>query len=122
MKGRGSQYGLVRETTSPEYSPTVGVITRRPPSWRQDPVAPQPNDKLVELMRAAVTARELGARWITLVAPYLCYMRQDTAFVPGDAVSHAIVGKWLGGLFDRVVTAEPHLHRTRAFDEIIPKR
>ncbi len=34
-----------------------------------------PNEKLLELLLAAETARELGARVVTLVAPYLCYMR-----------------------------------------------
>ena len=37
----------------------------------------QPNDKLLELLLAAKTARQLGAKKLTLVAPYLCYMRQD---------------------------------------------
>ncbi|MFN5993293.1 MAG: ribose-phosphate pyrophosphokinase-like domain-containing protein [Betaproteobacteria bacterium] len=42
----------------------------------------QPNSKLVELLIAAQTARREGARHLTLIAPYLCYMRQDTAFRP----------------------------------------
>jgi ribose-phosphate pyrophosphokinase len=46
----------------------------------------QPNEKLVELALAASTARDLGAGKVTLVAPYLCYMRQDKAFNPGEAV------------------------------------
>jgi len=80
----------------------------------------QPNDKLVELMLAARTARDLGARALTLVAPYLCYMRQDIAFAPGEAVSQAIIGEWLGGLFDRVVTVDPHLHRTPDLAAVLP--
>jgi len=80
----------------------------------------QPNDKLVELMLAARTARELGARRLTLVAPYLCYMRQDTAFVPGEAVSQVIIGEWLGWLFDRVITVDPHLHRVHDLGEVVP--
>ena len=42
----------------------------------------QPNDKLVELLLAARAARGLGVRHLTLVAPYLAYMRQDIAFHP----------------------------------------
>jgi len=49
-----------------------------------------PDAKLVALMLAARTARELGASVLTLVAPYLCYMRQDQAFRPGEAVSQRI--------------------------------
>ena len=80
------------------------------------------NDKLVELMLAAATARELGAKHLTLVAPYLCYMRQDKAFQPGEAVSQRVVGRFLAGLFDRVVTVDPHLHRTATLDEAVPAR
>lgn len=80
----------------------------------------QPNDKLVELMLAARTASKLGARKLTLVAPYLCYMRQDTAFAPGEAVSQAIVGEWLGDLFDRVIAVDPHLHRTDSLEAVLP--
>lgn len=78
-----------------------------------------PNDKLVELMLAAQTCRERGALTLTLVAPYLCYMRQDIAFRPGEAVSQRIVGKWLGAQFDRVITVDPHLHRIDTLAEAV---
>jgi len=80
----------------------------------------QPNEKLVELLLAAQAARELGARDLTLVAPYLAYMRQDQAFAPGQAVSQRHVGGFLSALFDRVVTVDPHLHRVDRLDEVIP--
>lgn len=79
-----------------------------------------PNEKLVELLLTAETARGLGAERLTLVAPYLCYMRQDAAFDAGDAVSQKIVGRFLGGLFDDVVTVDPHLHRTTTLAEALP--
>lgn len=47
----------------------------------------------------------------TLVAPYLCYLRQDTEFEPGDAVSAQTVGKLLVAWFDEIITVDPHLHR-----------
>jgi len=34
-----------------------------------------PNNKLIELLFAAKTARKQGAKRLTLIAPYLCYMR-----------------------------------------------
>lgn len=80
----------------------------------------RPNDKLVELLLAARTARELGARHLTLVAPYLCYMRQDIAFHPGEAVSQRIVGGFLAELFDAVFTVDPHLHRIDRLEQAIP--
>lgn len=80
----------------------------------------RPDAKLIELLLAAETARSLGASSLTLVAPYLCYMRQDTAFRPGEAVSQRIVGGFLARLFDGVVTVDPHLHRTRDLADVIP--
>lgn len=79
-----------------------------------------PNAKLVELLIAAETARELGARELTLVAPYLCYMRQDTAFQPGEAVSQRSVGRWLAAHFDTVITVDAHLHRVHALADAVP--
>ena len=80
----------------------------------------RPNDKLIELLLAARTARTLGARHLTLVAPYLAYMRQDIAFHPGEAVSQQIVGRFLAELFDAVITVDPHLHRVTALQEAVP--
>ncbi len=80
----------------------------------------QPNEKLVELLLAVQTARTLGATQLTLVAPYLAYMRQDMAFAPGEAVSQRIVGRFLAGLFDAVITVDPHLHRIATLDEAVP--
>lgn len=79
-----------------------------------------PNEKLVELMLAAGAARALGAKRVTLVAPYLCYMRQDKAFHPGEAVSQGIIGRFLADLVDAVVTVDPHLHRVHDLAEAVP--
>lgn len=80
----------------------------------------QPNDKLIELMLCATQARKQGVRHLTLVAPYLCYMRQDCAFEPGEAVSQHIIGRFLAGLFDAVITVDPHLHRISRLEEAVP--
>lgn len=80
----------------------------------------QPNDKLIELLLCARTARELGAKRLTLVAPYMCYMRQDIANQPGEAVSQRIIGSMLADLFDDVITVDPHLHRISALSQAIP--
>lgn len=80
----------------------------------------QPNEKLVELLLAAQTARELGVRRLTLVAPYLAYMRQDMAFTAGETVSQRIVGGFLAGLFDAIITVDPHLHRVHTLTEAVP--
>lgn len=80
----------------------------------------RPNEKLIELLLAANTARQLGAKRLTLVAPYLCYMRQDVAFVEGEAVSQRIIGRFLADLFDDVITVDPHLHRIHNLAEAVP--
>lgn len=80
----------------------------------------KPNEKLVELLLVAQTARSLGAKYLTLVAPYLGYMRQDMAFVPGEAISQRIVGRFLAQLFDAVITVDPHLHRVATLQEAVP--
>ena len=80
----------------------------------------QPNDKLVELTIAAPAARDLGARELILVCPYLAYMRQDMAFSPGEAVSQRHVAALLAGLFDGLVTVDPHLHRIASLDAVMP--
>ena len=79
-----------------------------------------PNEKLVELLLVAQTARSLGARHLTLVAPYLAYMRQDIAFNPGEVVSQRVVGRFLASLFDAVITVDPHLHRVHTLQEAVP--
>ena len=81
----------------------------------------RPNEKLVELLLVAGEARRLGARRLLLVAPYLAYMRQDIAFHPGEVVSQKVVGGFLAGLFDGVLTVDPHLHRIATLGEAIPR-
>lgn len=80
----------------------------------------RPNEKLLELLLVARSAGRLGAEHISLVAPYLAYMRQDKAFRPGEVVSQRIVGEFLSGLFDAVITVDPHLHRIDSLREAIP--
>lgn len=79
-----------------------------------------PNDKLVELMLISYTARQQGVSKLILVAPYLCYMRQDIAFHPGEVVSQKALGQFLSEQFDQVITVDPHLHRIDHLSEAIP--
>lgn len=77
-----------------------------------------PDRKALPLRFAARTARELGARSVGLVAPYLAYMRQDTRFHPGEAVSANAFAQFLDESVDWLVTVDPHLHRIAALDEV----
>ena len=80
----------------------------------------RPNDKLIALMFAAEALRRGGAKRLVLVAPYLCYMRQDTAFHEGEAISQKVIGPLLARCVDRVVTVDAHLHRTPDITAVFP--
>lgn len=80
----------------------------------------RPNDKLVVLLFAAEALRRDGAKRLVLVAPYLCYMRQDAAFHPGEAIGQKVVGALLARSVDRVVTVDSHLHRTASLNAVFP--
>jgi len=47
-------------------------------------------------------------------------MRQDTAFIEGEAISQKVVGPLLARCFDRVVTVDAHLHRTPEITSVFP--
>jgi len=79
-----------------------------------------PNDKLIALLFAAEALRRAGAARLVLVAPYLCYMRQDAAFGEGEAISQKAVGRLIAGLVDRVITVDAHLHRTPDIAAVFP--
>ncbi|MCF8708965.1 ribose-phosphate diphosphokinase [Rhizorhapis sp. SPR117] len=79
-----------------------------------------PNAKLIELIFAAEAARDGGARRVILIVPYLAYMRQDMAFLHGEAVSQRIIGRLIAQHFDAVMTVDPHLHRVASLQEVVP--
>lgn len=81
---------------------------------------PKPNDALIEVIFAAHTARDLGASKVTLVIPYLAYMRQDKRFHGGEAVSNKIIAKLLD-CCDEIITIDSHLHRIHNLHEIFPR-
>lgn len=73
----------------------------------------QPNEKLVALLLAQdALARQPVVQTCALIAPYLPYLRQDIAFQPGEPVSQAVLCGLLAERFSRIVTVDPHLHRT----------
>lgn len=84
----------------------------------------RPADKVLALLFMAATARDLGARRIGLVAPYLAFMRQDARFRTGEGITSAYFAELLSRRLDWLVTVEPHLHRWRSLEQIysIPSR
>ncbi len=83
-----------------------------------------PDTQFLSLVFAANTARELGAKRVGLIAPYLAYMRQDKRFKDGEAVSSIHFANLLSGAFDNLVTIDPHLHRINSLSDIfsVPAR
>lgn len=70
-----------------------------------------PDKKITSLMFTAQTLKELGAKKIILITPYLPYMRQDKRFKPGEAVTAQLFAKFLSNWVDYLITIDPHLHR-----------
>ena len=116
----GLDYAQVQVHRFPDGESRVRLPAELPPRIHFCRSLDRPNYKLVELALAAQTARDLGAEDLTLVAPYLCYMRQDMAFVPGEAVSQRIIGRLLAALFDGLMTVDPHLHRVARLEDAVP--
>ena len=77
-----------------------------------------PNTKLIELMLSCETARQMGVERISLIAPYLCYLRQDSAFHPGEAISATIIGQFISNYVDDLITVDPHLHRINKLSDV----
>lgn len=78
----------------------------------------RPDDQFLRLVFTARAARELGASRLTLVAPYLAYMRQDKRFQPGEALTSRHFADLVSREFDTLLTVDPHLHRHKALSEI----
>ena len=108
----GVELGLVEVHDFPdgESLPTVPGAERTTAIYRS---LDRPNPKLMPLLLAADAARRAGAERVVLVCPYLCYLRQDAVFAPGEPVSRDVICGLLGRAFDRVVTVDAHLHRTK---------
>lgn len=82
------------------------------------------DERTLPLLFTADAARELGARQVGLVVPYLPYMRQDDRFRPGEAITSRSYARLLSGAVDFLVTVDPHLHRWPSLDAIytVPTR
>lgn len=102
-----------------ETLPTVPGADRTTVIYRS---LDRPDPKLMPLLLAADGARRAGAERLVLVCPYLCYLRQDAVFAPGQPVSRDVICGLLGRAFDRVVTVDAHLHRTKDLSAVMGVR
>ncbi len=78
----------------------------------------QPDDKLLPLYFISKTLKEFGALHITIIAPYLAYMRQDKRFSEGESVTSALFASLISSFIDKLITIDPHLHRRSSLNEI----
>ncbi|PJD94399.1 MAG: phosphoribosylpyrophosphate synthetase [Legionella sp.] len=78
----------------------------------------KPDKKILSLMFTAQTLKELGAKKIILLSPYLPYMRQDKRFKSGEAISAQLFAQFLSTWVDYLVTIDPHLHRVHHLSSI----
>lgn len=78
----------------------------------------KPDENVLPLLLLADTLRDLGARRIGLIAPYLSYMRQDIRFKPGEGITSRYFARILSSHFDWLATVDPHLHRYHSLDQI----
>jgi ribose-phosphate pyrophosphokinase len=77
-----------------------------------------PDEKILPLYYLSQTAKELGAKSICLVSPYLAYMRQDKRFQPGEGITSSYFAKLISSFADSLITIDPHLHRRSSLSEI----
>ncbi len=116
----GIDYACIAVHRFPDGESKLTLPTRLPEHLALCRSLHDPNARLVEIVLAAGGARDLGARRVDLVAPYLSYMRQDTAFHPGEVVSQQVMGRCLAQWLDGLLTVDAHLHRVHELRQAVP--
>jgi len=70
---------------------------------------PPQDTNLIQLFILADAAKDLGAKRVIAVVPYLAYARQDKRFLPGEAISIQTIGKLLKASgIDELLTVNVH--------------
>lgn len=66
------------------------------------------NDELINAILILDAVKRGNPKSITLVAPYLTYMRQDKIFLPGEALSADVILKILSSYADKIFLINSH--------------
>jgi ribose-phosphate pyrophosphokinase len=82
----------------------------------------RPDQKLSRLFLFSKLLRAHGAAKVTLIAPYLCYMRQDKVFRSGEGIIAAYAAQLISNIADELLTVDPHLHRISRLEEIFSSK
>lgn len=77
-----------------------------------------PDSKLIPLLFLAKKLKDAGVLSLTLVTPYLPYMRQDMEFNPGEAVTSRYFSELISSYFDQLITIDCHLHRIQSLQKL----
>lgn len=72
---------------------------------------PYPNHSLFEVLYAASSARNLGAKEIIYVAPYMAFFREDIRKEKFECIQQSTVCDLLNRNVDKVISIESHLHQ-----------
>jgi len=77
------------------------------------------DENLVELSLLGWALKNLGAKTVTAIIPWLGYSKQDKEFRKGEAISIQLVAKFIEAAgFDKVITCELHSQRILDFFKI----
>lgn len=78
----------------------------------------RPDEKLSRLYFFSQLVKSYGAKSISLLAPYLSYMRQDKVFSRGEGITAAYCAQLISSFADALITVDPHLHRINNLNEV----
>lgn len=78
----------------------------------------EPNEKILPLLFICKLLKDMKAKSVCLIVPYIAYMRQDKQFNSGEAITSDYFAKFLSSCADRLITVDPHLHRRSSMQEI----
>ncbi len=71
--------------------------------------SPPQNENMIQLFLMSDTAKDMGAKNITVVVPYFAYARQDSRFRPGEALSVKTIVSLLKTCgVNKVITVNSH--------------
>lgn len=83
------------------------------------PLWPNPDKQIVEYFLIVDALKGLGCSSISVLIPYLPYLRQDKRFKPGEPISAKIISSLIESAgVDRIITIDPHLHRFKSLSEL----
>ena len=79
---------------------------------------PNPNKTLLDLFFLGKTLKDLKAKKVIFLVPYLGFMRQDKRFNSGEAINAKIMSQIINECCDKIITIDPHLHRILKMSDV----